>query len=737
MSKLQLALELADLGYHVFPLEAGSKLPHIDAFPRRATRDKEQIRAWWSDPVLGVAQPYNIGISTTKYADTQALLVVDIDNKGGKYGDATILSLELEGFILPNTATARTPTGGRHFFYIVDSPLQQSAGKLGDGIDTRSNGGYVVAAGSDVSAGTYTWATDKRQPVSAPAWLVDRFRGKDNMVSGGFRLPDAEYIPVERQYAVDRAITYLGSLESATAGTRNTEGYKAAAVLKDLGVPQEVCAELLLRHWKCEPMMELHEIGQVVNSAYQYGLKEPGCRAPEKQFETVTKRKPLSATTDEKNHPFEELNKHFAFVLAGGGAHILWETQDAQGRERLEHLAIGAFHGKFASWSMQVGKKSEPVTDLWMKHPTRRSYDGLCFSPGLPSPARFYNTWRGFAVDPIKQDELVKPEWQRSVDYFLEHLQFNVCGGDTKLAKWLLGYFAHMVQRPWEKPLVALVFRGGKGVGKNALVERVGALLGGHFLLTANRRYLISQFNSHLEKCLFFVLDEAFWSGDKQAEGIIKDLITGTSHLIEHKGKEIFTIENRTRVAIIGNEDWLVPSSHDERRFAVFDVGEGRKQDRKFFTDMRVYMEQGGYRLLLKLLLETDISDLDINEAPHTQGLLDQKNESLEPFYQWWLDCLLEGKIIGGDFEIDWLSRVIRIRTDQLRNAYIRYSSARNIRSRMPDSRAFGKLIKRCAPVRRTKTSTSDNIYYEYVLPKLNECRIMWDRYIGHEVDWG
>jgi hypothetical protein len=92
-----------------------------------------------------------------------------------------------------------------------------------------------------------------------------------------------------------------------------------------------------------------------------------------------------------------------------------------------------------------------------------------------------------------------------------------------------------------------------------------------------------------------FALDEAFWSGDKQAEGVLKDLITGRDHVIEHKGKEPYSVANKTRVVIIGNEDWLIPASHDERRFAFFDVGDGRKQDRAFFQSMREGMEAGGY----------------------------------------------------------------------------------------------------------------------------------------------
>lgn len=347
---------------------------------------------------------------------------------------------------------------------------------------------------------------------------------------------------------------------------------------------------------------------------------------------------------------------------------------------------------------------------------------------------KFYNLWRGFAVEPIQQGELVKPEWQQSVDAFLGHMRENVCRGDAALFKWLVAYFAHMVQKPGEKPLVALVFRGGKGVGKTVVVQIIGGLLGSHFLLTSNRRYLVSNFNGHLERLLFFALDEASWPGDKQAEGILKDLITGATHLIEHKGEKPYSVANLVRVAIIGNEDWLIPASHDERRFAAFNVGEGRKQDRQFFQAMREGMERGGYRLLLRYLLDFDLTGVDINEAPQTDEILNQKHESLGDVHKWWLDCLLEGQIVGSDFGATWPQE---IETERFRSAFRRYSKDRNIRSRFPDSRAIGRLLKHCVPgMVKHRARREDGMPYLYRLPALDEARKSWESFIGHPVEW-
>lgn len=83
-------------------------------------------------------------------------------------------------------------------------------------------------------------------------------------------------------------------------------------------------------------------------------------------------------------HPFARLNTEFAFVIAGGGSHILWETVDVDGNPIVEHLSEATFHKRHAAWTIQVGNKHRPVTEEWMRHPSRRSYDGIAFVPGGP-----------------------------------------------------------------------------------------------------------------------------------------------------------------------------------------------------------------------------------------------------------------------------------------------------------------------------------------------------------------
>lgn len=724
--KLASALALAADGFHVFPLEPDSKLPAIMDYPGRATRDAAQIRAWWTCPVMGLPLDRNVGISTTRFGDDGALLVVDVDNKGNKHGDEAVAALKLEGLVLPSTRSALTPTGGRHLFYSVVHPVTQGANVLGAGVDIRSFGGYVVGIGSTLGRGTYH-AGETGPVVEAPQWLIDRCKPTAERNRRADPAPDQAALNPDR--AAKRALEYLRNLEPVTAGGRNEAGFRVAAKLKDLGVARETCAEMLATHWHCNPPLDSVELDHVVRSAYEYGQNSPGCDAPEVQFSPVSTNAEQSKTVDADLHPFDKLNMEYAYTLTGGSYVILWETRDEKGRQAVRYLDPSAFKTKFPGAYMPNGKRQVPLPQAWLEWPDRRSYDAVCFLPGLAPDSRFYNLWRGFAVQPAPAP--YRPH--KAVDMFLDHARDNVCGGDPNLARWLIGYFAHMVQRPWEKPLVALVFKGSKGTGKNALVERVGHLFGAHFAVADDSRYLTSQFNSHLENSLFLVFDEAFWSGDKKAEGKLKGLITGTDHLIERKGYEPYKVDNRTRVAIIGNEHWLVPASHDERRYAVFQVGEGRKQDRAYFQEMREGMEQGGYSYLLRYLLDYPIQGLDLNEAPSTEALLEQKHASLDPIHEWWLECLSEGSIAGGDFS-GWPAEA---ETDRIRQALQRYFQKRNIRSRIPGAESVGRLMHQCAPsLTHKRARRGTGLVYVYSLPTLEASRTDWESFIGHKVTW-
>jgi hypothetical protein len=148
----------------VFPCVARGKTPLTQHGCRDATTLERQITAWWSRWPNA-----NVGIAT---GAPSGLLVVDLD---GKEGLASWADLEATHGV---TATLEQATGGGGihlvFAYPAEAALGNSVGRLGPGIDTRGQGGYILAAPSMHPSGRrYAWRDDSLAPAPCPPWLVE------------------------------------------------------------------------------------------------------------------------------------------------------------------------------------------------------------------------------------------------------------------------------------------------------------------------------------------------------------------------------------------------------------------------------------------------------------------------------------------------------------------------------------------------------------------------------------
>lgn len=172
------AADLVSLGFRVVPLVPGRKLPLIKAWPQAASDDLETITEWakrWPKA--------NIAVATGK---ASGVLVIDIDMKDGKNGQASLDELAKQGKTLPSSPITITPSGGRHRYYrfapgVVNTVEITKDGRgIGKGIDVRSDSGLATAPPSELvqcnehGAGRYTWLVP---PMTAdfprlPEWAV-------------------------------------------------------------------------------------------------------------------------------------------------------------------------------------------------------------------------------------------------------------------------------------------------------------------------------------------------------------------------------------------------------------------------------------------------------------------------------------------------------------------------------------------------------------------------------------
>ena len=158
-----LAQQYARDGIPVFPCKP-DKTPYTGNGFKDATTDPVKVAAFWQ------AKPGAlIGVPT---GQASGLFVVDLDTDkvtGRALGEATLAALGLSHLL--TGPGALTPSGGRHLYFCARGRavgLGSTAKRLGLGIDTRGDGGYVIAPGSTAPAGAYVACNGGMSPATLP-----------------------------------------------------------------------------------------------------------------------------------------------------------------------------------------------------------------------------------------------------------------------------------------------------------------------------------------------------------------------------------------------------------------------------------------------------------------------------------------------------------------------------------------------------------------------------------------
>lgn len=167
MSLLDMALHYASsLNWAVHPVGV-DKQPTSAHGRNDATTDEKTIKRFFRNGA-------QIGVATGKES---GLFVVDIDldDKRQINGYETLEYLESVHGPLPVTPCQRTGRGGMQYLFRYAPGLKNSAGKIGAGIDTRGDGGYIVVAPSRNQNGPYTWvlSPDDTPIAPCPQWIID------------------------------------------------------------------------------------------------------------------------------------------------------------------------------------------------------------------------------------------------------------------------------------------------------------------------------------------------------------------------------------------------------------------------------------------------------------------------------------------------------------------------------------------------------------------------------------
>jgi hypothetical protein len=398
-----------------------------------------------------------------------------------------------------------------------------------------------------------------------------------------------------------------------------------------------------------------------------------------------------------------------SFLLRYSNRYAIIDVSDGRGGTRQTSMALG-------QW--------------WLSHRQRRQYRGVTFLPAGPKVVNeCLNLWRGWGVEPKAGDWLL----------IREHIEVVLAGGNREFAEYIIRWIAWAIQNPAAQAEVALVLIGAKGAGKGTLVRCLQRIFGAHAFQVTSREEVIGKFNGHLQDCVLFVADEAYWGGDKRCVGRLQGMITEPKLPIERKGFDVFEVRNFLHIAMLAEPGWVIPAGRYERRYAAISVSTTKRGDRAYFKALHRQIDNGGAEAMFHDLARMDLGDWHPREIPEalltSPALQRQQTLNLPPLEQWYLTLLHDGKLPGALPKRRSTTYTMSLIEDAREKVpRLRELTDTALRNFLVNEDAIGAI---CTKYR----SASGN---GWTFPPLSEAREAWSRQYGPQkwdapdmIDWG
>lgn len=599
---LRAALDYVELGWFLFPLHTvdatgacscgvsnctdAGKHPRVPRGLKEATKDVAKIEEWFGDN----AQPSNIGIVT---GEISGLTVLDIDIGPGKMG-AESWAEAIKDHGEPDTLMSQTGSGGMHVMFRYNSALKTATNVLGKGVDSRNDGGYIVAPpGRHRSGGQYKWLNWGAKIAQLPAHLSRRkeTRGrprKDDMYRGKYTMGQVE-----------------GMLSVVPSDDRDL--WRKVGIILGREFHRSEDAWALYCAWASKGEGKRgRNHDEIMREAF-YELSQAGSEK-ELSIGTIVK-----AAMDNGWAPKSGEVPIGNFVFYGPGNNYIYRPTISYWIAGAVDAAVSPVNEdghiiKASEWL----KKNQLATSMTCEPAIEEDYvKGYDCRNGeivtVPGAAMF-NTYRKPTIE-LGDARMAGP--------FLKHVNavFNKSGD----AQQFLNYMAHRVQRPWEKPRFALLIAGGQGVGKDTAIEFCCPAIGVWNVANIDPAAFESAFNEYAAATLVRISECANlhemskWAFNERT----KVLIAGSPDVcqINPKYGQKFSVRMYCGVIITTNHlssGIYIPA--DDRRYDVIEASTkldmGFKTDddaKEYFSELWDWFLNGGSNHVAAYLHEHDI----------------------------------------------------------------------------------------------------------------------------------
>lgn len=445
-------------------------------------------------------------------------------------------------------------------------------------------------------------------------------------------------------------------------------------------------------------------------SMYQSGVKAKKKKEPPRQFsggldELVTGE----VLSPEEVTMLEGINQEFTHVTiggkhkvvslkpsqAGGVTHVFEDLSQFQ--HYFHHLPRVAKKLAGTAWQSWQGKNYKP--------------GGVGFYPvSEKCPADVFNLFGGLALDPVDGD----------CTPYLEHLQQVICAGNEEAYRYLIQWMAHLIQKPDDKPAVAIVMKSVPGTGKGTTVKPLLQILGQYAAHINGAGHIAGRFNATLANKLLVFADEV--TVRTQAEGErLKAIISEETFNLERKGIDAEAMPNFARLIFASNSTQVLQAGIRERRYLVLEPSPEKAQRREYFNALHGWLENGGPEKLLGYLQKVDISTFDPQRAPQTDALREEILHGLSG-----IELFLYGELI----KVPPFNGEVRIFASEMIERFMAWSQERGENIKDPAARSqVGKALSHLGLQKNGRSDRGKGIFYD--LPDTEALQQAFARLVG------
>ena len=306
--------------------------------------------------------------------------------------------------------------------------------------------------------------------------------------------------------------------------------------------------------------------------------------------------------------------------------------------KQLQQCSIEAATIRFVEYDFKHSNNMMDKTSfikLWLNDPTRRTVNEIDMKPS-DDPTVFSPplAFRFMSFEPVQNP--------KAVELFQELLQV-VCGRHQETYHYVLSWFAHLLQRPFENPKTSIFLTGEKGCGKDTIGDFILYWLVG--TTYAHNYESTSQFwdkhDTSRENRLFIKIEEVQGALSRKYASEFKARITCESLTVNPKGDRPRTTANYCRFFGTTNEPQPYKTEGDDERrgFTVPCSSEWCGKHEKWTEIRSTLFCASGASSVGQWLLAHNIESWDSRKIPKTDYMRDSaeaETTSEKSFLEQW-----------------------------------------------------------------------------------------------------